>query len=246
MAAPVTQAMCHDYGSCILSHRSWCGCACHELITVASHVGVPLMGLCLPPHLCRQAQALEFPVPGSDSCAVLCICSRALAVYKCESRVAWSLLLQAFKVHKSGVRSEGLPAARSRLLFVNSFALPLPELEWYSFSPLSMGSFWRFTPTRQRLAGAPDLTRPERAIRMMVVNRLNRACPVELLKTNLWEGIDSEKGKLEHLNFLQFDLVTVFVLSSVWKIVSVSCIQCMSVLSAQSSFRCPCSVEVQL
>ena len=47
---------------------------------------------------------------------------------------------------------------------------------------------------------------------------LNRACPVELLKTNLWEGgggklrcIDSEKGKLEHLNFLQFDLVTVFV-----------------------------------
>ena len=124
--------MCHDYGSCILSHRSWCGCACHELITVASQVGVPLMGLCLPPHLCCQAQALEFPVPGSDSCAVLCICSRALAVYICESRVAWSLLPQAFKVHKSGVRSEGRPAARSRLLFVNSFALPLPELEWYS------------------------------------------------------------------------------------------------------------------
>ena len=83
-------------------------------------------------RLCRQAQALEFPVPGSDPCAALCICSRALAVYICESRVAWSLLFQAFKVHQSGVRSEGLSAARSRLLFVNSFALPLPELEWYS------------------------------------------------------------------------------------------------------------------
>ena len=140
-----------------LSRAHHCGVPCGRPIDGALLASAVSVARLRPWN--SQFQVL-IPAPCSASVAVL-------AVYICESRVAWSLLFQAFKVHKSGVRSEGLPAARSRLLFVNSFALPLPELEWYSFSPLSMGSFWRFTPTRQRLAGAPDLTRPERAIRMI-------------------------------------------------------------------------------